>query len=233
MTVVRAHVEWMIDPIFPANNMVNVPHFDVHAVIPGDDPAWVTLAGDLATASQAWQSQQAVGKKVKVKVYDAEAAPPNYPKAEYVTETGQEDMANWPRELAVCLSFFAGRNIPRHRGRLYICPGLMFNSNGLDTYVTSAIQEKVLSYRTVLENLGGVNVDWVVWSRADRKAYPVTDVWVDDEWDVQRRRGVEPKGRVTAQTDEARVARSRSEIEELREAGRESLAKLVGEAAAA
>jgi len=208
MTIVRAHIEWLIDDQQPENNIVNVPHFNVGAVIPGDDPSWAELAEEIATKSTEWQKASAVPHKCRVKVYDAEAPKPNYPKHVYETNETQRNLVNWPHELALCLSYYADHNVQRHRGRLYLCPGLMFNSQGLDTFATTVMMQKMADYAVVLEDIGGINVDWCVWSRMDKKAYSVTDFWVDNEWDVQRRRGLKPTGRITGTTNEARAARA-------------------------
>jgi hypothetical protein len=207
MTIVRAHVEWLVDDQYPENNIVNVPHFNVGAVIPGDDPSWGELAAEIAEESSAWQKASAVGHRVKVKVYDAEAPKPNYPHAVYENNETQRNLTNWPHELALCLSYYAVHNVQRHRGRLYLTPGLMFNSQGLDTFATGTMMQKMADYAKVLEGIGGVNVDWCVWSRVDRKAYSVTDYWVDNEWDVQRRRGLKATQRITGATNEARALR--------------------------
>lgn len=202
MTIVRAHIEWLIDPDAPENNVVNVPHFNVGAVIPGDDPSWAELAEEIAEQSKAWQSAAAVPHAVKVKVYDAEGAVPNYPKAIYQTQDTPHVMGAWPHEMALCLSYYAVNNVPRRRGRLYLCPGLMFNSQNLDTFATGPMMAKMGEYADVLADIGGINVDWCVWSRTERKAYAVTDWWVDNEWDTQRRRGLKATQRITGTTNE-------------------------------
>jgi len=211
MTIVRAHVEWMIDPDHPENNIVNVPHFNVGSVLPGDDPAWSQLAGDLAEGCKDWQSLSAAPHKVKVKLYDAEASKPNYPKAIYETQDPIRTLDQWPHEVALCLSYYSVHNAPRQRGRLYLCPGLCFSATNIGTYATDTEIQKMADLAQVFEDLGGVNVDWVVWSRIDREARPVTDYWVDNGWDVQRRRGVPGIKRVEGTTDETKRAQLRAD----------------------
>src|SRR6185503_17999107 len=110
------------------------------------------------------------------------------------------------------LSFYHEHNRPRHRGRLYMCPFLISNVGSLGEFVNTNLMTRFMEYADVLKDLGGVNVDWVVWSRRDKKAYPVTDYWVDNEWDAQRRRGLRSLTRQTGQTDEAvRLAAARAE----------------------
>lgn len=202
MTIVRAHIEWLVDDQYPENNIVNVPHFNVAGTFPGDDPGWQDLAEEIAEKSSSWQKMAAVGHRVKVKLYDAEAPKPNYPHAVYENNVAQRNLTNWPHELALCLSYYAVHNVQRQRGRLYLCPGLMFNSQGLDTFATTTVMQKMADYAVVLEGIGGVNVDWGVWSRIDHKFKAATDYWVDNEWDVQRRRGLKATQRITGTTNE-------------------------------
>ena len=202
MTIVRAHVEWMIDPDHPENNFVNVPHFNVQTA-GGLSPAdWGELAADLAEGVKAWQSASAVPHKVKTKLYDAEAPKPNYPQAIYETQDPIRTLDQWPHEIALCLSYYAVHNAPRQRGRLYICPGLCFSATNIGTYATDTEIQKIADLAQVFEDLGGVNVDWVVWSRLTHTAHAVTDYWVDNGWDVQRRRGVPGIKRIEGTTDE-------------------------------
>jgi hypothetical protein len=44
------------------------------------------------------------------------------------------------------------------------------------------------------------NWDWVLRSPSDHAFKPITNVWVDDEWDTMRSRGTRPTTRVTAVT---------------------------------
>jgi len=202
MAIVRAHVNWGVGGPIPKNDILNVPHFNIAGLSGLVDTDWQDFADGLCDAVSDWQSANAQAKDLTVTLYDAEAEAPNYPKAIATKVTGNNTIANWPRELAVCLSFYSEHNRPRQRGRLYLCPGLMFNSNGLDTRPTDAIMEKMMDFGAVLEAVGGVNVDWCIWSRVDRKARKVTDYWVDDEWDVQRRRGLISTKRMTHHTNE-------------------------------
>jgi hypothetical protein len=55
----------------------------------------------------------------------------------------------------------------------------------------------------ILTALGGLDVDWVVYSRVDNRSSPVTDWFVDNSWDTQRRRGPRATSRITGTTSEA------------------------------
>jgi hypothetical protein len=65
------------------------------------------------------------------------------------------------------------------------------------------ITAKVAALVPILTGLGGVNVDWVVWSSKLRTSVPVTDWHVDNAFDTQRRRGIGATVTVSGTTSEA------------------------------
>lgn len=106
-----------------------------------------------------------------------------------------------PHELAICLSFQAnklsGLVQARRRGRIYLGPwGNSANdpstgrpANALQTALTTGIND----FKTAL---GGIpDVKWAVYSPTQAAIEQgdmafVGNGWVDDEWDIQRRRGI-------------------------------------------
>jgi len=65
-------------------------------------------------------------------------------------------------------------------------------------YPSATVMAAALQLATALSGVGGVDVDWVVHSHANDASYTVTNAWVDDEWDTQRRRGMRPTTRQLA-----------------------------------
>jgi hypothetical protein len=65
---------------------------------------------------------------------------------------------------------------------------------------TSAVRNRVAELVPILAGLGGLDVDWVVYSRVTDTARKVTNWWVDDAWDIQRRRGLRPTTRTEGTT---------------------------------
>lgn len=193
MTVLRMQCSWLYDTAFPRDRMVITPHFELTGAIQDAQD----LCEGLADALDTWSG--ATGE-LSVKSYDAQGTPPVYPNGEAVRREGVVDTTNYPRELALCLSFYADRNVPRQRGRLYLpIPIVGFPSGVAVVPVASQIQ-KAMDLGPVLAALGGSDVDWVVYSRADDDARRVTNFWVDNEWDVQRSRGLRATTRQTATT---------------------------------
>jgi hypothetical protein len=59
---------------------------------------------------------------------------------------------------------------------------------------------KVMALGPIFANLGGSDVDWIVWSRKNHTATKVQNYWVDDEWDTVRSRGLKRSTRQVATT---------------------------------
>jgi hypothetical protein len=45
--------------------------------------------------------------------------------------------------------------------------------------------------------IGGEDVEWAIYSPTANLHKTITDIWVDDAWDTQRRRGLAPTTRDT------------------------------------
>jgi len=177
------------------------PCFRHHATLPGDDPNWQSLADDLATIIDDF-SGTAVGRtrEVTVKLYEIGQPKPNRPKATAVKNTGLSAEAESPRELSCCLSFYGGRNAPRERGRLYIPQCMFQGSSAIGVRPSPTQRTKVGTLAPAFAGLGGANVDWIVWSPTNNSATQVSHWFVDDEWDVIRKRGLKTSARTVGTT---------------------------------
>src|SRR5215204_2864361 len=139
------------DSVFPRDRFVITPHFN--ATLPGTDED--QLCQDLATALLAWCTQP---REVKVTSYDAQGTPPVFPNGQAIVSQGVTPNSAIPRELALCLSFYSQRNLPRQRGRLYL-PAPLFGSAPAVRPSTTE-RNKVATLVPILTGLGGVDVDW-------------------------------------------------------------------------
>jgi hypothetical protein len=166
--------------------------------IPFTDTDIQNLANDLALALDNWG---VLNTQLTVKMYDAQKAPPSYPLATAVKTQGTIAAATINRDLALCLSFYAGINAPRYRGRLYI-PVCMLGSGSTGAFAATTTMNKVMELGPIFAGLGGIDVDWVVFSRADNVTRPVTNYHVDNAWDTMRSRGPRASSRVSATTTE-------------------------------
>ena len=114
--------------------------------------------------------------------------------------TGTGGSTPLPSEVALCTSFAAGPavgvNPARRKGRMFIGP---LNEVSLDTSlanqaVVSSTARIILAGATerLADDLITAGHELAVWSRVDQAAYPVVRGWVDNAFDTQRRRGIEP-----------------------------------------
>jgi hypothetical protein len=113
--------------------------------------------------------------------------------------------AGGPREVALCISFYAERNIPRQRGRIYLGPlSATLGERPTDAWLNAAVL-----LANGFADLGGVDVDWCVYSPTTHQlqggsavdaSKRVSHFWVDDEWDTVRSRGRKPTRRISTNT---------------------------------
>jgi hypothetical protein len=178
----------------PRDSVVNTLHFNDAGI--DTDPQG--LAEDLLAGLAAIPILQSRG--LRVKFYDlADALPrPIKGQAENTTTSNLSALGN--REVALCLSYYSERNLPRQRGRIYVGP---FSAAEAGSRTPAApIRAAVASLVPVFTNLGGSDVDWCVYSRTDGVMRPITNWWIDDAWDTQRRRGLRATTRDTGTTTE-------------------------------
>ena len=191
----RAQIESFWTDSLPKDSTVNTVYFDDHGAL--SDPQG--LATDLQEGLHAIPILATRG--LRVKLYDLADAQPRPIKGESVVEPTSSITSLGNREVALCLSFYGTRNLPRQRGRIYVGP---FSAAEAGSRAPAApIRAAVASLVPVFTNLGGADVDWVVYSRTSGLTHAVTDWWIDDAWDVQRRRGLSPTMRDMGTTTEA------------------------------
>lgn len=105
-----------------------------------------------------------------------------------------------PPEVALCISFEGGRvsgeDQARKRGRIYLGPfDIQYTVDGRPN--PDVCSDLVAAFSTFIESLNAAGFYFVVYSRANAATVAVERVWVDEEWDTQRRRGRESTGSAT------------------------------------
>jgi hypothetical protein len=140
----------------------------------------------------------------EVKYYDLPGpGEPNYPVViDTFNLTSDPSTASLPTEVACCLSF-QGLKIPgepqnRRRGRVYIGP-LTNTVNSAGRPSTTLQTTLATAAVTLYSGLKACSVpgSLAIWSQVDQAAILVDNGWVDDAFDIQRRRGVERTSRTT------------------------------------
>jgi hypothetical protein len=150
----------------------------------------------------------------EIRQYNMALPKPRAPSSSTTFTLPAQAGGNVPAELAICLSFrgplLSGTNAARRRGRVYIGPlGLsaIGSAQGGDVRPSGTLM-------SVLANAGKALMDsttagdWSVFSEKDAVGsispdaglVTVTDLWVDNAFDIQRRRGAAPTTRETRTT---------------------------------
>lgn len=158
-----------------------------------------------------------------VKLYDfADAKPrPILLQATFVIANSLGD-GGLPEEVALCLSYYTDRNLPSHRGRIYIGPLASGAANespvrpqagfmaaladggtrligplpeSFDATVISSWDPHGAAITDPPAAATGV-VDWALFSRKLNTQVAIEHGWVDNEWDSQRRRRIAATSRV-------------------------------------
>jgi len=173
------------------DKITNTVYFDDRGTV-GTNPQ--NLATDIANLFATYRALPVGWDRVNVRLYDMAEPKPREIQGEFTNTTPTlGSTASGPREVALCLSFYAERNLPRNRGRIYIGP---WNAGAMLERPTASLISSLNSLRTGLANIGGTDVQWCVYSPSGTLpgATPafkqVSAGWVDDEWDTVRSRGL-------------------------------------------
>ena len=195
MAILRAQCSFQFDDSFATNAVVINPHFSISTPL-GDESA---LAEDLANGLDAWAVPPC---PITVKIYDAQGAPPQPPLATATAGGPAIPVASFNKELALCLSYRRDEGFPRQRGRLYVPIIAAQGAAPTGPRPTNATQTKCSDLVPIFTALGGIDVDWVVYSRLDDTAYSVKHWHVDNAWDVVRSRGPKATSRIEGDVSE-------------------------------
>lgn len=137
-----------------------------------------------------------------LKFYGMPGIPPNYPIEETTFSFSSAPTGvSGPAEVCICTSY-QGLKVPgepqaRRRGRMYIGPldeSLIDGprpSSTMTGIIADATQELVEAVNATADATFGV------WSTVAAEFTPVFNGWVDNAWDIQRRRGIVPDARDT------------------------------------
>lgn len=179
MPLVRMLVSWGPVETPVRDRFSNTLYFNVSGSV--DDPDYQDLADDLRDiyATQAWTNSC----RIEVRAYDMRDAKPRPERAfSAVNRTGSGFVIG-AGQVALCLSYYADRNLPSQRGRIYTGPWAPSTPNASD-----AVTATLISLGQAFAGLGGVNVDWSLYSPTKGTNTRISNIWVDNSWDVVRSR---------------------------------------------
>jgi hypothetical protein len=214
MALILAQVRLARTTLLPEDVVINTFAFGTPAAgeaSPADLDAIVASLEDFyktagvttrSIASYLSTALSSLALKHEIRLYDESAAPGSPPvRSSFFTMTINGGTL-LPAEVALCMSFkavpVALTPIRRRRGRVYIGP---FASDSLgttslgDARPTQLLQETIADAGKRLADAAGHG--WSVFSRFNGVAAEVVEIWVDNAWDTQRRRGSDPSSRIT------------------------------------
>lgn len=129
-----------------------------------------------------------------IKVYDLDEPEPRVPAAERAV-TLDVGGTQLPREMAICCSYRAalvsGAEAARRRGRIYVGP---LSDTAADSATGRPAANALLTIQRSARDLlaaaeASVTYQWVVYSPSGDSAADVAEGWVDNAFDVIRKRG--------------------------------------------
>lgn len=183
MPLLKLVVSSCADTILARDRTVNTFHLNKEGLGTGDADA---LAADAIGVFQQWYGN---AREIRCDVYEARGPAPHFPVGSAIVNEGVAPQSASAREVAVCLSYYGERNLPRTRGRMYLGVGSAgLNSNG--PFIPTSFRGFALDLADGIAGLGGLDVDWQVYSPTSDAAENVQHAWVDDEWDTIRSRGL-------------------------------------------
>ena len=168
-------------------SVVNTLYFNVSGSV--DPPDYQKLVDDLwfQWSIQTW----VVGRYVDVRAYNMGDTEPRPVKARKAAQVSGSPTSGVP-QVALCLSYYADRNLPRSRGRIYLGP---WSTNS--PRPSEPQMQQALGLVDSLAGLGGVNVDWSLWSPTTQTHTRISNAWVDNSWDIIRHRKLPSTARIT------------------------------------
>nr|CRY96361.1 hypothetical protein [uncultured prokaryote] len=152
-----------------------------------------TVDPDSGKALGAYMSHN-VQSLVTIKTYNQLDAAPRVPITSTFSRVASSTdfTTNVPHEVACCLSYHGLPPVgPRTRGRLYLGP---FNAMAMSPASGATPPSVSLGLRwcagAAAERLVVASKGWIVRSDVGNLNTPVERGWVDNDWDIQRRRGM-------------------------------------------
>lgn len=203
MPAVRAQVVLRTVDAVPANFVTNSWAFNL-ADVGADQDIVSDLLWEFYVQIAGYYPSSIAQNGHEIKWYDLPGTPPNYP---YETETRNFSAAptgtRLPSEVAVCCSF-QGTKTPglpqaRRRGRVYIGPlDQAQNNDGRPaSAMLTVLADQMGDLAAGVVAGASTGSFWGVWSPTDGDIVNVTNGWVDNAFDTQRRRGEEYTSRTT------------------------------------
>jgi hypothetical protein len=199
MPAIRAQVSLPHLSGLPEDVTVNTWSFETTGAVPAGLDDITTALDTFYSGLGTWLSANLTGTGL-IKYYNLIDPEPRVPVQED-TFSFTPGSGVFVSEVALCLSFqgerISGLPQARRRGRIYFGP-LTSTVNNANRPATSFLNDLVSSGDVLLASSQvSATWKWSVWSPTDGQMVEVTDGWVDNAFDTQRRRGAAPSSRST------------------------------------
>ena len=195
MTAVRAQIILKTTDANPENYVTNTLAFDYTLSAGNIDATTAAIKGFYDAIWPTMIALQVAQNGHMVKYYALPGTKPNYPQDEQTFNlSAAPSGAGLPSEVALCLSFqgnrVAGQAQARKQGRIYIGP--LRETVNLSGRPGSAFRTTLSNAAAAFGTAISTNTDgfWGVWSGTNLTVEEITNGWVDDSFDTQRRRGL-------------------------------------------
>lgn len=195
MPLIEAQIAAALSSTLPRDRIISVLHFNAREAPIIGTSDYDSLATDLLAIYAGNWGRAPGQQEITVTIYDLDDPKPRPPRSVKIRDKGVAPAATAPREVALCLSFYAERNLPRQRGRMFLSPSAR-GLTGLGDRPTTQQMTDALAMADAFSGLGGANVDWCVRSIMDNQFKKITHAYVDNEWDTVRKRGMRATSRV-------------------------------------
>jgi len=198
-TVYKFQVSMPVTDLLPRNRIINAFHLE-HTIGALPDPDLENMCQDIVGLYQVKYADST--REIQCKAYDTDAVP-NYPRADVVVNAGVPWNQGSPREITLVLSYAGDhKGNKRERGRMYLQPQLVAALGSPALRPSQAHLDWALGWYTTsnesLPDLGGMDWRFGIWSGTGKYFTQSQQAWVNDDWDVQRRRGLRESTRVAA-----------------------------------
>jgi hypothetical protein len=194
MPLIRAQVVLRSADNNAENDITNTFHFDGPTY---DATQQTRIVNALTSAYDVWDTlfSDLLSPSGLIKIYNLDDPLPRAPVAEIPLALTITSGTSMPPEVAVCCSFqgprVSGQSQARRRGRIYLGPlrSAFLGTTGRPASTTAPTIVNGAAPLLQLNVLGGIaDMKWVVSSTFGGRPV-ITNGWVDNEFDTQRRRG--------------------------------------------
>lgn len=208
---IRAQAVFQGASLLPEDRFVNTFTFRTGNL--GEDPVvagdfttiaaalvdFYNVAGPSGNSVQRYMSADIVrsADAAEIRMYDLGNLHPRPPHVVEWTVGANALNTRLPSEAAIVGSFYGFRNIPRQRGRIYVGPLNLDALNQANGRPADGARQAIAEAMGDLIGSTGV-IDWVVLSTVPPgfTSIKVSNGWVDNAFDTQRRRGIATTSRI-------------------------------------